>query len=122
MTKKVILFLYTERSSYLDNCLKELAQEQIEVHLVSYPVNKEAPFVFSGSTFYNYERDQFKNKIELHLNDQITNNNTSSATTFQDIQLSLSTIALQNQPKVTSFVPGTTSINSNNFKILNQSN
>lgn len=65
MTKKVILLLYTERSSYLDNCLKELAQEQIEVHLVSYPVNKEAPFVFSGSTFYNYERDQFKNKIEL---------------------------------------------------------
>src|ERR1051326_3818687 len=42
-----ILFLYTELAAYTISCMDELAANA-EVHVVNYPVNKEAPFVFQG--------------------------------------------------------------------------
>ncbi|HRO41083.1 MAG TPA: hypothetical protein PLZ25_14330, partial [Flavobacteriales bacterium] len=46
MMKKV-LFLYTEISPYLVAGLRHLvAHNAVEVHLVRWPVNKEAPFSF----------------------------------------------------------------------------
>jgi glycosyltransferase involved in cell wall biosynthesis len=45
MKKPVVLFLYTEIATYFTSCCEEL-QRCAEVHVVRYPVNKEAPFQF----------------------------------------------------------------------------
>jgi glycosyltransferase involved in cell wall biosynthesis len=56
-TVKKILFLYTELASYILDCFKELGETGVEVHVVMYPVNTEAPFKLSleinNCTFYN---------------------------------------------------------------------
>ena len=61
MEKKRIIFLYTEIASYFLACVKELLkQEGIEVFLVRYKVNKEAPFEFVFPKNLNvYERDHY---------------------------------------------------------------
>ncbi|MCC6369777.1 MAG: glycosyltransferase [Bacteroidia bacterium] len=43
-----VLFLYTELADYFLKCCDELAK-QAEVHIVRWPVNKEAPFQFTFS-------------------------------------------------------------------------
>ena len=65
MPKKIILFLYTEFSFYLEACIKELPTELLDFHLVKYPLNNEAPFVFSDSTYSVYDRNEFADKDEL---------------------------------------------------------
>ncbi|RCW27043.1 glycosyltransferase involved in cell wall biosynthesis [Marinilabilia salmonicolor] len=60
-----ILFLYTELASYFLAGVKELTKNGHSVHIVRWPVNKEAPFQFDfpeGATVY--ERNHY-NKEEL---------------------------------------------------------
>lgn len=56
MEKKRIIFLYTEIATYFLACLEKLAlYPNVEITVVRWPVNKEAPFDFSFSqsiTFY----------------------------------------------------------------------
>lgn len=55
---KRFLFLYTELAPYVLACLKALAeQHDVEVHLVRWPVNREAPFELDfHARFKVYER------------------------------------------------------------------
>lgn len=47
MKAKTALFLYTELAGYMVNCMNTLAEKKdIEVHVVAYPINEEAPFQF----------------------------------------------------------------------------
>lgn len=51
-----IVFLYTEMAGYFLACVDELASRGNEVHVIHWPVNKEAPFNFdsrSHITFYD---------------------------------------------------------------------
>ncbi|MCW3807477.1 glycosyltransferase family 4 protein [Plebeiibacterium marinum] len=62
------LFLYTELAGYVMSCFKALAEKNVEVHVVRWPVNKEAPFEFDipkGVTIYN--RTDYTNKSLLEL-------------------------------------------------------
>jgi len=59
------LFLYTEIASYTEACFKTLAAK-MELHVVKYPLNKEAPFVFSpvpNCTYY--DRLQYQDPVAL---------------------------------------------------------
>jgi glycosyltransferase involved in cell wall biosynthesis len=50
MEKKKIVFLYTELATYFLACVEKLfVHPQIEVHIVCWEVNKEAPFHFTFS-------------------------------------------------------------------------
>ncbi|SMO35261.1 Glycosyltransferase involved in cell wall bisynthesis [Saccharicrinis carchari] len=59
-----ILFLYTELAGYVMSCFRALADKNTQVHVVRWPVNKEAPFEFDipeGVTIYdrpNYTDEQ----------------------------------------------------------------
>ncbi|MCC9137330.1 glycosyltransferase family 4 protein [Pontibacter silvestris] len=60
-----ILFLYTELAGYFIACVEALIKEhQVEVHMVRWPINKEAPFQLAipdGVTVYDkqqYSREQ----------------------------------------------------------------
>lgn len=44
--RKKVLFLYTELAGYVVACMNEAAAQDIEVHVLRYPVNPEAPFHF----------------------------------------------------------------------------
>jgi glycosyltransferase involved in cell wall biosynthesis len=44
--QKKVLFLYTELAGYVVACINEAAAQGIEVHVVRYPINPEAPFQF----------------------------------------------------------------------------
>ncbi|MCU4158060.1 glycosyltransferase family 4 protein [Carboxylicivirga sp. A043] len=59
--KKNILFLYTELAGYFVACINELAkQDDVSVHVVRWPVNKEAPFQFAiDKRISIYERDAY---------------------------------------------------------------
>lgn len=47
MKAKTALFLYTELAGYMVNCINCLAEEKaVEVKIIAYPVNPEAPFNF----------------------------------------------------------------------------
>jgi len=71
--KQQVLILYTELAPYFLACLKALVQKHpVEVHLVRWPVNKEAPFLLEfevGVTVY--ERDQLNRSTLLALLDKI---------------------------------------------------
>lgn len=55
-----ILFFYTELAQYFLDCVRELLKKGIEVHVVRYPVNNEAPFNFSNDTgIYLYDRKNY---------------------------------------------------------------
>jgi glycosyltransferase involved in cell wall biosynthesis len=57
---KKVLFLYTELAAYTLTCLRYLASNHpVEVHVVRYPVNNEAPFEFDFSGIKVYERSDF---------------------------------------------------------------
>jgi len=54
-----ILFLYSELAGYFISCLEALSEKGVEVHVVHWPVNKEAPFQLPPSNnikFYNREK------------------------------------------------------------------
>lgn len=54
-----VLFLYTELAGYIRHCFERLAASGVEVHVVAYPVNPEAPFQFDHSSkAYYYDRDE----------------------------------------------------------------
>jgi glycosyltransferase involved in cell wall biosynthesis len=61
-----IVILYTELAEYLICCLNELRLLNIEIHVINYPVNQEAPFKFNLEsnkiTFYN-RKDYNTNSI-----------------------------------------------------------
>ncbi|MCG8579904.1 MAG: hypothetical protein MI866_08310, partial [Bacteroidales bacterium] len=65
--KKNILFLYTELAGYFVACINELAkQEDVKVHVVRWPVNKEAPFQFNiDERISIYERDEYNDSSLL---------------------------------------------------------
>ncbi|PWD97773.1 glycosyltransferase family 4 protein [Marinilabilia rubra] len=63
-----ILFLYTELASYFLAGVKELTKKGHLVHIVRWPVNKEAPFQFDfpdGVTIY--ERNDYTHKELVNL-------------------------------------------------------
>lgn len=69
---KTVLFLYTELAEYFLACLEELESSGYSVHVVRWPVNKEAPFEFrtlAETTFYN--REDFDDAQLLELVNQI---------------------------------------------------
>lgn len=53
-----VLFLYTELANYFVACCKELSK-QAEVHIVRWPVNKEAPFDFDFTGLHVYNKSDF---------------------------------------------------------------
>ncbi len=63
-----VLFLYTELADYFLKCCEELAKN-VSVHIIRWPVNKEAPFRFTVSEkikIYNkndYSADQLKTLV-----------------------------------------------------------
>lgn len=67
-----VLILYTELAGYNLPSLKALAEGQIDIHLVRWPVNKEAPFDFGeipGVTVY--ERGEYDNDTLLALAERL---------------------------------------------------
>ncbi|MEO1452075.1 MAG: glycosyltransferase, partial [Bacteroidota bacterium] len=67
-----ILILYSELAGYNLPCLQALASRETDIHLVRWPVNKEAPFDFGdipGITVY--ERDAFDTAGLLGLAEQV---------------------------------------------------
>jgi glycosyltransferase involved in cell wall biosynthesis len=54
-----VVFFYTELAGYIRHCFERLAASGVEVHVVAYPVNPEAPFQFdkSGKAKY-YDRNE----------------------------------------------------------------
>jgi glycosyltransferase involved in cell wall biosynthesis len=64
-----IVFLYTELAGYFLSCINELSKRSdIEVHIVRWPVNKEAPFNFKfSSTVKVYNRTDFNDESLLQL-------------------------------------------------------
>ena len=69
-----VLFLYTELAEYFLSCVNAcLKKSNAEVHIVCYPVNKEAPFSFSFlDNLKMYERNQYSAKFLLDLADKIS--------------------------------------------------
>lgn len=61
MEKKKIIFLYSELATYFLACIEQLSkQADVEIHIVRWPVNKEAPFHFSLSgTIKIYDRKTY---------------------------------------------------------------
>jgi glycosyltransferase involved in cell wall biosynthesis len=61
-----LLFLYSELADYFIACLKKLADMyEVEVHVIHWPINKEAPFAFNYPTNIQfYQKDRFS-KEEL---------------------------------------------------------
>ncbi len=63
---KRILFLYTELSGYIVNCLGFAEKDGYNIHVVKYPLNNEAPFNFEPYSNINlYERESFKSFLEF---------------------------------------------------------
>ncbi len=68
-----VLFLYTEIADYFIAGCKALIEKNVEVHVVRYPVNKEAPFQFDFSGKIKlYERNEFSKDQLLLLAESIT--------------------------------------------------
>src|SRR5690349_20605223 len=68
------LFLYTEIADYFLACLHALSSKKdVEIHVVKWPVNKEAPFKFTFSEKIKwYEKDSFNKKELLELTKNIS--------------------------------------------------
>ena len=77
--KSNILILYYELAEYTLACIRALSQaENTTIHVVRYPLNKEAPFQFDlnipNTTFYSrneLSNNQIKDLVK-HLNPEIT--------------------------------------------------
>lgn len=67
MPPKTILIFYTELAGYTLACLDALIKNQVTVHVVHYPVNKEAPFNFNkannNNIFYYNKATYNKNQL-----------------------------------------------------------
>ena len=64
-----VLFLYTEIADYFIKCCETLSKNN-EVHIIRWPVNKEAPFVFSFSEklkVYDKNKFNFNHACNKHL-------------------------------------------------------
>ena len=65
---KKILFLYTELAGYFEACIRELNNRDVDIHIVRWPVNKEAPFQFSfPDDVKMYDRSDYGNDELLKL-------------------------------------------------------
>ncbi len=63
-----VIFLYTELADYIRNCFERLASSGVEVHVVAYPVNPEAPFEFSETSKASYyDRTDFDDEGLIDL-------------------------------------------------------
>ena len=63
-----ILFLYTELASYFMSGVKELLKNGHHVHIVRWPVNREAPFHFEFPNGVRiYERNEYNNHQLIEL-------------------------------------------------------
>src|ERR1700761_8269863 len=64
-----IVFLYTEIAPYFLACCHKLAETyHVNIHVVRYPVNSEAPFNFSNQQKINlYDRKNYTLSSLLHL-------------------------------------------------------
>ena len=72
MKRRKLLVLYTELAGYFLTCLRALPDDAIELHIVRWPVNREAPFAFDfwpGVTIY--DRHAFDDWALLELARQI---------------------------------------------------
>lgn len=67
MDKKKIVFLYTELSTYFLACIEKLLEyPNLEIHIVRWPINKEAPFQFSFSDNIKiYDRNDYLSVEQL---------------------------------------------------------
>ncbi|MDQ3099769.1 MAG: glycosyltransferase family 4 protein [Bacteroidota bacterium] len=69
---KKVLFLYTEIAPYVLACLEKLANDHpVNVHLVRWPVNKEAPFSFNAGNIAISERDRSRNDKLIQFIDDL---------------------------------------------------
>ncbi|HLW08310.1 MAG TPA: glycosyltransferase family 4 protein [Marinilabiliaceae bacterium] len=67
-----ILFLYTELANYFLAGVKELSKNGHSVHIVRWPVNKEAPFEFEfPENVTVYDRDNYDTKGLINLANSI---------------------------------------------------
>lgn len=75
MQSAKILFLYTELGAYTIACMEKLVIQTKEVHVVRFPINKEAPFIFKNTSIHFYERDEYNlvslKKLVLQINPSI---------------------------------------------------
>ena len=63
---KKILFLFAELSGYMMHCFKIAHQSGFEIHVINYPINKDAPFELkSDNEVCLYDRKQFNSKKDL---------------------------------------------------------
>lgn len=64
-----VVFLYSELAPYIIRCMEALAADGVQVSAVAYPVNKEAPFEFEGSTgkVRYLDRDHFSDGTLLQF-------------------------------------------------------
>lgn len=63
-----ILFLYTELANYFLAGVKELSKAGHSIHIVRWPVNKEAPFEFEfPENVVVYDRDKYNTKELINL-------------------------------------------------------
>lgn len=67
MEKKKIVFLYTEIATYFLACIEKLALDStIDITVIRWPLNQEAPFNFSFSSSITFkERDSFESDKKL---------------------------------------------------------
>lgn len=67
-----VLFLYTEIADYFLASCKALLKKGVDVHVLRWPVNKEAPFQFSYPEGLKvYERSGLKNEELIALSEKI---------------------------------------------------
>ena len=65
MTKKIVI-LYSELSSYMLQCFDLAQKDNFQIHVINYPVNKEAPFVFKkNNNIFFYDRNTFIHKASI---------------------------------------------------------
>ena len=65
---KKILFLYTELAGYFEACIRELNSRDVEIHIIRWPVNKEAPFLLTfPDEVFIYDRSNYDNNELLAL-------------------------------------------------------
>ena len=64
-SKKRILILYTEIAGYTLACINELRKYEVEIYLIRWEVNKEAPFQFNFIDINETIRGHYSNDIEL---------------------------------------------------------
>ena len=63
-----VVFLYTEIAEYFIACCKALLKENVEIHIIKYSVNAEAPFEFQlPEKIHIYERNKYTTPELMNL-------------------------------------------------------